>query len=314
VKSLPNRAVAMTRQEIIAHLEGIFPPVVTPFNRKGGLDEGLFRDNLQRYVGIGLGGVLVCGSTGEAPYLTERERLRLVEVARRVIRPPEVLMVGTGLESTAATLRLSREVIARGADALLIITPCYYKARMDADTLVAHYKAVASEVSKPVLVYSIPQFTGLRVDPATVGRLSRVPNVVGLKESSGDLSYVRAVLRRVRPGFRLLVGSVSILYDALRAGAVGAVLSQANFVPEICVSLYDAFLRRRSREARGLQQRLMPLAQKIAIPYGVAGIKVALDFCGYAGGPARRPLLPLSPQAKKEVAAALREARAGLEY
>ena len=313
-KVAPKRALAMTRQKFISHLKGIIPPVVTPFNRRGELDEGSFRENLQRYTGIGLGGILVCGSTGEAPYLTERERLRLVDVARRIIRPPEILMVGTGLESTAGTLRLSREAIARGADTVLVITPCYYKARMDADTVVAHYRAVARGISRPLLVYSIPQFTGLRLETQTIARLSRIRNVVGLKESSGDLSYVKTILRRVRPGFRVLVGSVLILYDALRAGAAGAVLSQANFVPEICVSVYEAFLRKHGREAQALQHRLVPLAQKIAAPYGVAGIKVALDLCGYAGGLARPPLLPLSTQAKKQVSAALREARAGLEY
>lgn len=303
----------MTRDQIIKNLRGIIAPVVTPFNRRGDVDEGLLRENLSRYVGSGLAGILVTGSTGEAPYLAESERLRLVEVAREVVKPPELLLAGTGLEGTDATLRLSRESVARGADALLVLTPNYYKSRMDTAALVAHYRAVAAGVARPVVVYSIPQFTGLYVDPETIGKLSRLPNVVGLKESSGKLDFVRAVLRKVRPGFHVLVGSVSILYDGLRAGAVGGVLGQANFVPALCVGLYDAFLHRRTREARELQQRLLPLAQKISIPYGVAGIKAALDLCGYHGGPPRPPLLPVSVQAKKEIAAALREARAGLD-
>jgi len=304
----------MTNQEIIKRLKGIFPPVVTPFDRRGEPDYGLFRENVSRYPGIGLGGILVGGSTGEAPYLTERERLRLVEIARRIVKPPEVLIVGTGLESTRETLRLSQEVIARGADALLVITPNYYKARMDSDALTAHYRTVAAGVSRPVLVYSIPQFTGLNPSPETIGRLSRLPNLVGLKESSGNIGFVRAVLRRVRPGFHLLVGSASILLDALRAGAVGAVLSQANFVPELCVGLYEAVLRGRVKAAREFQQRLVPLAQKIAIPYGVSGIKAVLELCGYAGGFPRSPLLPLTPAQRRIVAEALAEARSGLAF
>jgi 4-hydroxy-2-oxoglutarate aldolase len=304
----------MTHNEIIAGLKGIFAPVVTPFDRRGEVDYGLFRENVARHVGIGLGGILVAGSTGEAPYLAERERLRLAEIARRIVRPPEVLIVGTGLESTRETIRLSREAAARGADALLVITPNYYKARMDSAALAAHYRTVAAGVSRPVLVYSIPQFTGLNPSPETLGRLSRLPNVVGLKESSGNLAFVRAILRKVRPGFRVLVGSVSIVLDAFRAGAVGAVLSQANFVPELCVGLYEAFLRGQARAARELQQRLVPLAQKVAIPYGVSGIKVALELCGYAGGFPRQPLLPLSPAQRRSVAEALREARAGLAF
>ncbi len=140
----------MTRDQIIKNLQGIIAPVVTPFNRRGDVDEGLLRENLSRYVGIGLAGILVAGSTGEAPYLAESERLRLVEVAREVVKPPELLLVGTGLESTDATLRLSREAVARGADALLVLTPNYYKSRMDSAALVAHYRAVAAGVTRPV--------------------------------------------------------------------------------------------------------------------------------------------------------------------
>jgi len=153
----------MTRNEVIKNLQGVICPVVTPFNRRGDVDEGFFRENLSRITGIGLAGILVAGSTGEAPYLAESERLRLVEVAREVVKAPEILMVGTGLESTNATVKLSREAVARGADALLVLTPNYYKPRMDSAALVAHYRRVAAGVTRPVLIYSIPQFTGLRL-------------------------------------------------------------------------------------------------------------------------------------------------------
>jgi 4-hydroxy-2-oxoglutarate aldolase len=292
----------------------MFAPVVTPFNRHGDIDEGLFRENLQRLTGIGLSGVLVAGSTGEAPYLEERERLRLVEVARALVSPPEILLAGTGLESTAATVRLSREAVARGADALLVLTPNYYKSKMDADALTGHYRAVARQVERPVIVYSIPQFTGLHMEASTVAKLSHIPNIVGLKESSGDLQFVRAILRQARPGFRLLVGSVSILCQAFQAGAVGAVLGQVNFAPELCLGLYQAFLKGKKKTALEFQGRLLPLAAKVALPFGVPGIKAALDLCGYAGGFLRAPLTPLTPAARKTVAEALREAHAGLEY
>jgi 4-hydroxy-2-oxoglutarate aldolase len=304
--------MTMKRNQIIKNLKGVFCPVVTPFNRRGDVDEGHFRENLGRIAGIGLSGILVAGSTGEAPYLADSERLRLIEVAREIVKPPEILLVGTGLESTSATLKLSREAVARGADALLVLTPNYYKPRMDAAALVAHYRAVGAGVKRPVLIYSIPQFTGLEVAPETIAQLSRLPNVVGLKESSGMLDFVRAVLSKVSPGFRVLVGAPSIFYDALCDGAVGGVLGVANFVPSLCVGLYQSFLHRHPEEARSLQGRLLPLGQKIAIPYGVAGIKAALDLCGYHGGIPRLPLLPTSVQVKKQIAAALREANAGL--
>jgi 4-hydroxy-2-oxoglutarate aldolase len=304
----------MTNKQILANLKGIFPPVVTPFNRRGEVDEGRFQENLRKYAGIGLGGILVTGSTGEAPYLTESERLRLVKLAREIVRPPELLIVGTGLESTRETLRLSREVVALGADALLVVTPNYYKPKMDAAALTTHYRALADGVRRPVLIYSIPQFTGVHIGAATLAALSRHPNIAGLKESSGNLAFVRQVLRQVRPGFKVLVGSVQILLDALRAGAAGAVLGQADFAPELCVGVYEAFSSGRMRAARELQQRLLPLAQKISLPYGVAGVKAALDLAGYHGGVPRSPLVPLDAAARRAVAGALQEARQGLEF
>jgi 4-hydroxy-2-oxoglutarate aldolase len=302
----------MERKTVIQSLKGVICPVVTPFNRSGEIDEGHFRENLQRLSGIGLAGILVAGSTGEAPYLTERERLRLVEIARKAVKPPEILMVGTGLESTAATLDLSLKVEARGADALLVLTPNYYKPSMGADALVAHYRKVAAGVNVPVMIYSIPQFTGLDVDPATIGKLSHLPNVVGLKESSGRLEFVKTVLTQVKRGFRVLVGAPSIFYEALCEGAVGAVLGVANYAPKLCVELYQAFLRRDLDAARAAQTRLAPLGQKINTPYGIAGIKAALELTGRHGGAPRLPLLPVSTQARKQIAAVLREAGAGL--
>jgi 4-hydroxy-2-oxoglutarate aldolase len=303
----------MTNQRIVDNLKGIFPPVVTPFNRRGDVDEKQFRENLQKYAGTGLGGVVVAGSTGEALLLNEAERLRLVEIARDVVCPPELLLVGTGLESTRETIRLSREVIARGADALLVLPPHYYKPKMDAPALIAHFEGLASRVKRPVILYSIPQFTGINMEAETIAALSRHANIVGLKESSGDLAFVKTILRRAAPGFRVLVGAAAILLQALRAGAAGAVLGQACFAPELCVGVYEAFRRGQTKTARELQQRLLPLAQKISVPFGVSGIKAALDFTGYRGGLPRSPLLPLSAESQRVVSAAVKEARAGLE-
>jgi len=201
----------MTRKTAIENLRGVFVPAVTPFNRRGEVDIALFRENVQRYTGIGLGGVVVAGSTGEAPFLTERERLQLVEAARKIVRPPELLIASTGLESTLLTLRLSREAVASGADILLVITPNYYKARMDSAALQAYYRTVADGVRRPIVMYNIPQFTGIRMTPESIGALSRHPNIAGLKESSGDLSYLRKILKAVRPDFRVMTGSPLIL-------------------------------------------------------------------------------------------------------
>ncbi|HUY14768.1 MAG TPA: dihydrodipicolinate synthase family protein [Terriglobia bacterium] len=303
----------MNRKQTAAHLQGIFTPVVTPFDRKGKLDEGMFRSNLERYAGIGLGGVVVSGSTGEAPYLTESERLRLVEMARQTVKPPELLIAGTGLESTAATLCLSQEAIERGADALLLLPPAYYKPVMSSEVLIRHYRALADKLKRPLIIYSIPQFSGINIEPDTIARLSRHPNIIGLKESSGDMKFLRAVLRIVPKTFRVLCGSPIRLLEAFRAGAAGGVLGPANFVPELCIGIYEAFSKRQYKRAEELQQKLIPLVQPISEPYGVPGIKAALSLLGYSGGFPRMPLQPVDAKGKRDILAALNAARASLD-
>lgn len=302
----------MTRNQVLANLKGVFAPVATPFNRRGDLDEVHFKENLRKYAGIGLGGILVTGSTGEALYLNERERLRLVELAREIVRSPQVLMAGTGLEGTRETIRLSREAVERGADALLVLPPSYYKPLMNGKVLVAHFSALADAVKRPVLIYSIPQFSGIHIDATVISELSRHPNIAGLKESSGNFEFVEAVLKTVRPGFRVLVGSAGILLRGLEAGAAGAVLGQADFLPGLCLAAYQAFQRGDAARAQDLQQRLIGLAQDVA-PYGVPGVKGSMDLSGYFGGDPRPPLLPVDTKTRRAIRAALKAARQGLQ-
>jgi len=304
----------VTRTKLAKSLKGVFPPVVTPFNRRGDIDEGAFRANLHRYAQAALSGVVVAGSSGEAPFLTPAERLRLVDLARQLVQPPQLLIAGTGLESTRQTLELSQEAIARGADAVLVITPGYYKPRMDTAAFLFHFRSLADRLRKPVILYSMPQLSGVRMDVAAIATLSRHPNVVGLKESSGDLAYLRLILKRVSPGFRVLVGSALILVDAFEAGAAGAIVNLAGFMPELCVGIYEAFRNGRTKLARALEQTVQQLARRVTLPYGVAGIKAALDLCGYSGGLPRAPLLSLDSAAKRAVATALEQARRSLQF
>ncbi|MGH9452160.1 MAG: dihydrodipicolinate synthase family protein [Terriglobia bacterium] len=303
----------MTNKQIIEQLSGVIPPVATPFNRRGGIDEAALRENLLQYAGTGLSGVLVAGSTGEAAFLTHEERLRLVEIARAVIKPPQLLMAGTGLEGTAETVKLSREAIARGADAVLALPPCYYKPAMRAAVLETHFRTLADAVRRPLLIYSIPQFTGFAMDPAMIGRLSGHPNICGIKESSGDLALDRAILRKANKAFRVFIGSVLALPEGFRLGACGAILSQANFEPQICIGFYEASRRGDVKAVSKLRDRLWILAQQVTGPYGIPGIKYALDLSGYHGGIPRPPLLPLGPSDRRKVARALKRARAGLD-
>lgn len=288
--------------------------MVSPFGRRGEVDEGRFKEHLARLAGSGVNGALIGGSTSEAPYLTARERLRLVELARRTLRPPQMLIAGTGLESARETLELSREAAARGADALLIVTPHYYRSRMNSRALTAFYRFLADRLPRPVIIYHIPQFTGIRMERRAVAALARHPGILGMKDSSGDLAFVRAVLRRVPRTFRVVVGAGAIFLDALRAGAVGGIIGQTNFAPELCVGVYDAFRHKHWKIARDLQARLALLVRETSAAYGVPGVKAAMDLCGLQGGAPRLPLLPVNGPGRRRIAAAIRQARAGLDF
>lgn len=304
----------MTSRQIVDRLRGILPPVVTPFTRRGDVDEGAFKANLERYSGTGLAGVVVAGTTGEAPFLTPNERLRLTEIARSVVKPGELVVTGTGLESTRGTIELSREAIARGADVALVITPGYYRSKMDGPALVAHFRAVAGAVSRPVLLYSIPQCTGIRMPPEVIVTLARHKNIAGLKESSGDLAYVRSILRRVPRNFRVFSGNVAILLNVLRAGGAGGIMGQACFAPELCVAFYEAWSQGRRQRARELFARLVPLAVEVNVRYGAPAIKAAMDLAGYRGGDPRSPLLPVTPAARRSIARTLKASEASLAF
>jgi 4-hydroxy-2-oxoglutarate aldolase len=302
----------MTSKQILSRLRGIMPPLVTPFNRRGDIDEGAYRANLERYMGAGLAGAVVAGTTGEAPFLTVQERLRLTEIAREMMNPDELVLTGTGLESTRATIELSREAIKRGADVVLVLTPGYYRSKMDAPALLGHFRAVADAVRRPVLLYSIPQCAGTKMPVDVIAALARHRNIAGLKESSGDLEYVRTILQSVPRDFRVFCGNVPILLDVLRAGGAGGIMGQACFVPELCVAFYEAWRQGQQERAEELFARLVPLAADVNIKYGAPAIKAAMDVAGYRGGEPRSPLLPVPAAARRSIARTLKVARAGL--
>ena len=194
-----------------------------------------------------------------------------------------------------------------------MVTPHYYQPRMDTATLLAHYRTIADGVRRPLVIYNIPPFTGVRMDTAAIATLARHPNIVGIKESSGDFDYQKSVLRAIPRNFRLFCGSAQIYLASLSSGAAGGILGQANFAPDLCVALDEAFRHHRRKEAADYQVRLVPLVDKISKAFGVAGIKAAVDLVGFAGGNPRPPLLPVSAAQRRIISDALREARKGLD-
>lgn len=288
-------------------LAGILPPLVTPFRADGGLDLAAFEANLESYSSFDLGGYLVLGSNGEAAALEEEEKLTLVGAARRR-SGSRLLLAGTGLESTRSTIAFTRRVADLGADAALVLTPHYYKVQVSDEALRRYFESVAEASSIPVLLYSVPAFTGIPFPPALAPVLAGHPNIAGMKESSGDLGLLGRILASVPPSFVVACGSAPVVYPALCLGAVAGILAVACCAPGPCGALYRAFLAGDHSLARRLQAALTPLAVAVTAKWGVAGLKAAMDAAGFRGGFARAPLLPVPAAAREEVAAALAQA------
>jgi 4-hydroxy-2-oxoglutarate aldolase len=285
-------------------LHGIFPPIPTPFTADGEVAYPELAANLARWNQYGLTGYIVLGSNGEGVYLNEAERVRVLEAAREAIPAGKVLVAGTGCESTHETIALTRQAARSGADAALVLTPHYYSDKMTPNALVHHFEAVAEASPIPVLLYNVPPNTHIDMDAATIVRASRHPNIVGIKDSGGNVTKVGDVVRQVEPGFQVLAGSAGFLFPFLTMGAVGGVLALANAAPDKCLEIYRLFQTGKWDEAAALQRQMIPVNAAVTARFGVAGLKAALDMVGYYGGPVRSPLLELNDterQALREV-------------
>ncbi len=284
-------------------LSGVFIPAVTPFlPETGEVDLVAMQDNLRRWGGFSIQGVVLAGTTGEAVLVDEDERVEIVKAAREVLNPDILLTVGTGLESTRATVRLTRRVAEEGADAVLVQPPAYYKGAMTPEALREHYLAVAAGSPIPVIVYQAPlRMSTLDFPTGLVAELSNHENIVGIKDSRGKLELMGELVEQCQDGFQVLAGSGALLYPAMEVGAVGGIVAVANMAPGPSGDLFKAFKAGRSSEAGRLQQQLEPLHNEIVGAIGVPGVKAALDLLDYRGGDPRPPILPLAEKGKKTV-------------
>jgi 4-hydroxy-2-oxoglutarate aldolase len=289
-------------------LDAVFPPMATVFDRDDAIDARAISANVAKWIAAGVGGVVALGSNGEAPFIDEDEAERVIAAARESVPRDRVLIVGTGRESTRATLAATARAAAGGADAVLVRTPSFFKARMTPDVFVGHYTAVADASRVPVLLYNVPAVTGVSVTADVVARLAAHPNIIGIKETGSDTAQVAAFVEASsasREPFAVIAGSAPTFYPSLCVGATGGILAVSCVFPALSVELHAHFRAGRHDVARQLQRTITPLAKLVTTGLGVAGLKKAMDLAGFTGGLPRRPLVPLSEESTLQVRAAV---------
>jgi len=288
---------------------GVYAPVPTPFDDRDRVDTARLKKALTKWAARPLAGFVVLGSNGEAVLMDDLESDQVIAAARDAVPREKRFIVGTGRESTQATIKATKRAAEHGADAVLVRTPGFFKAQMTDDAFVRHYTAVADASPVPVLLYNFTALTGVNLLPAAVVRLAAHPNIIGMKESGGDMAQVADLVSLTPGGFNVLAGSAPTFYAALCVGAVGGILALGCAAPDACVRLFELTRAGRHDEAIALQRRLVPLARLLGGTHGVPGLKAALNLLGYDVGVPRPPLAPLADA----VMPALREALAQFE-
>jgi 4-hydroxy-2-oxoglutarate aldolase len=287
-------------------LNGILPPVTTPFNEGGDIDYGALSSNIARYNEAGLRGYVPLGSNGEAVHLTADERGRVVETVKRAATSEHTIVAGVNEFSTRAAIEAARAAAGSGADAVLAITPYFYKGSMSQDRLTRHFTEVADHSALPLLIYNVPQNTGVVIDSATIAALGAHQNIIGVKDSSGNMGAIAETLRLAPEGFSVIVGNGGIVYPSLTMGATGAILGVACAAPRACAELYEAATAGDHARARDLQNRIAPLSQIVTAGLSVPGLKAAMEMIGLAGTFPRAPLSPVSGSDRDKIAAVIR--------
>jgi len=290
-------------------MAGIFPPIPTPFDEAGELNLKALAANLEKWNRYPLAGYVVLGTNGEFPYLSETEKLAYFEAARKSIPTQRLFLAGTGCESAHSTIALTKRAAAMGADVAILITPSYYKSRMDAAGLSNYFTAVADASPIPVSLFNMPANTNVDMPADLIIKLSQHPNIAALKDSSGNLAKLGEIIRGARPGFQVLAGSAGFLYPALCLGAVGGVLALANIAPQQCCDILNLYRFGKHEDVRDLQLRMIAPNGAVTARFGVPGLKAAMEMVGMYGGPPRSPLLPLTDVQKETLRSILVEAK-----
>jgi 4-hydroxy-2-oxoglutarate aldolase len=288
---------------------GLYIPAVTPFDKEtGDIAVVHFRNNIRKWLEEPIDGYVLFGSTGEGVLIEDDEKDKLIHYARELIPPGLKLVVGISADSTRAIIKKAKRFAEIGADAFLIVPPPYFGAYLSAGAMADHYRMIADGSPAPILIYHIPKYSKVVLEPALVGELVRHENIAGLKDSSGDIKRFADYTNACGDNCALFVGNGGLLYTALELGASGGIVAIGQFAAGPCAELIQSFRSGDARKAGEIQERLTPLHREIVAAHGAVGTKVALDQIGYYGGPPRRPLVGLSPKERQHVARVMQEA------
>jgi 4-hydroxy-2-oxoglutarate aldolase len=282
-------------------LGGVYPALTTPFAADGSVSLADVKYNIERYNSTGVAGFVVLGSTGESVLLSRSETDDVLTAVRDAAGQGKRLIAGTGAESTQDTIERTKRAAELGYQLALVKTPHYYKPAYKPEVLIAHYRRVADASPIPVLLYSVPIFTGVTLEAPEVGTLAEHPNIVGIKESSGHVMRVAEIVSACPAEFQVLTGSAGTMLAGLTVGAKGAILALGSALPEMCVALYDLYRSGEIDKARALQNVLLKASKIIQSEHAIAGIKFVMDQRGYHGGVPRSPLVPLPDIHKQRV-------------
>ena len=291
----------LTKESARRSLSGLLLPITTPFKSDETIDPQGLAANIESWNRAGITGYVVLGSTGERVNLDEREYLEVIETARGVTPDSMTFIVGAGQQSTRTTIAEIKRAAKAGAEAVLVITPHYYKTAITQDALVNHYHAVADASPVPVILYSMPDLTGVKIAPETAAQLSEHQNIIGMKDSSNEVEKLRETVRIANKDFAMAIGNGTVFNEALQAGARGGILAVGCSAPEICLEIYRAVQAGEVDRARGLQEKLTPLARAVTRTYGIGGLKTAMEMAGFVGGYVRTPLRRPGEEAVKDI-------------
>jgi 4-hydroxy-tetrahydrodipicolinate synthase len=286
------------------HIHGIIPPVATPMQANEDLDLPRLRWFLDYLIGAGVHGLFVLGTNSEFYALDEREKQEVIATAVAHVRKRVLVFAGTGAETTREAVRLTRMAEREGADGVSVITPYFINPTQQ--EICDHYRRIAEATSLPVVLYNNPSTCGgVKIDVDTVARLAQVPNILAIKDSSGDLQNTQECIRVVPERFAVLQGRDTLIYPALVLGACGSVPATANIAPALAVEIYEAFRRGDQAAALAAQRRLNPVRLSLTLGTAPGGVKAALALLGRSIGPSRSPVAPLSPEKQRTMRAAL---------